>query len=565
MRLRETLQMLLVLLAVSPIAFLQPAAAEEPRPPNVLLVVFEDMSARVGVYGDPVARTPYLDSFAQQSVLYENAFTAAGVCAPSRAALITGRYQQSFGAQHMRTVSGVALPNGRTIPYDAVPPPEVKAFPELLRAAGYYTTNNGKTDYQFGGHSGGPFTIWDETAAEHPWRGRASGQPFFAMVNINETHESYLFRPEVVEPDAVFPGLMDRVTAFTGGNTPLTNPAQVRVPAYLPDTPLVRDDIARLYDNIHYAERRLAELLAELERDGLAEETIVIVTTDHGDGLPRAKRSLYDSGLHVPLMIRWPEGTEAGSRNAELVSFVDVAPTILSWAGVSRPDWMHGRVFAGDVNSPERGYIYAAMDRHDEVPDMIRAVRDERWKYMRNFQPDHPFFRPLAFRDNLVVMQELWRLHEAGGLTPAAAQYFTSNRPVEELYDTWIDPDEVNNLSDDPAYAAELSRMRAAYERFQLRVVDLSAMSEAEMLAGMWPNYEQPETESPIAEVVNGRVSLRSPTDGASIGYRVDNGSWQLYTGRFAAPPGSLIEAKAVRYGFAESPVREFSVGGVSR
>jgi arylsulfatase A-like enzyme len=169
-----------------------PVSAGEQSRPNILLVVFEDMSAHIGAYGDPVARTPVLDGFAEQSVVYENVFTAAGVCAPSRAALITGRYQQSFGAQHMRTVNGAALPDGRTVPYDAVPPPEVKAFPELLRAAGYYTTNNGKTDYQFGGHTGGPFTIWDESAAEHPWRGRAEGQPFFAMVNIDETHESYL-------------------------------------------------------------------------------------------------------------------------------------------------------------------------------------------------------------------------------------------------------------------------------------------------------------------------------------------------------------------------------------
>jgi arylsulfatase A-like enzyme len=542
-----------------------PVSAGEQSRPNILLVVFEDMSAHIGAYGDPVAQTPVLDGFAGQSVVYENVFTAAGVCAPSRAALITGRYQQSFGAQHMRTVNGAALPDGRTVPYDAVPPPEVKAFPELLRAAGYYTTNNGKTDYQFGGHTGGPFTIWDDSAAEHPWRGRAEGQPFFAMVNIDETHESYVFRPEAVQPDAVFPGLMDRVTAFTGNRTPVTDPADVRVPAYLPDTPLVRADIARLYDNIHYAERQLDHLLAQLERDGLADDTIVIVTTDHGDGLPRAKRSLYDSGLHVPLMIRWPERAGAGSRNAELVSFVDVAPTILSWAGISLPEWMHGRVFAGEVRSPERGYVYAAMDRHDEVPDRIRAVRDERWKYMRNYQPDHAFFRPLAFRDNLVVMQELWRLHGEGKLTPAQQQYFTSSRPAEELYDTWADPDEVSNLAGSPSFAADLVRMRRAYERFHQRVLDLSEVTEAQMLAAMWPNYEQPQTKAPIARVANGNVVLQSATDGASIGYRIDGGAWRLYTSPFSVKASSRVEAKAVRYGYAESPAIVVAAGVQSR
>jgi len=547
-----------VAVAATPLA----AEGEAPARPNILLVVFEDMSPHIGAYGDPVARTPVLDGFAETSVLYERVFTTAGVCAPSRAALITGQYQQSFGAQHMRTSFGALMPDGSRQPYETVPPPEVKAFPELLRAAGYYTTNNGKTDYQFGGHTTGPFTIWDENPAPHPWRGRPAGQPFFGMVNIMETHESYLFTDAALEAsdDAMAPRLLSRNRQAFGDYVGTTDPASVVVPPYLPDTPEVRKDLARLHDNVTFAERQLGTLLRQLDEDGLAQNTIVIVTTDHGDGLPRAKRSVYDSGLMVPLMIRWPDGSGRGTRDGELVSFVDFGPTILSMAGVHVPTWMHGRVFAGDVTTPERGYIYAASDRHDEVEDRYRAVRDWRWKYIRNYQPDHAFYQHLSFRDILPTMQELWRLHQSGELTPAQEQYFAAARPAEELYDTWSDPHELINLAGDEVHHSELERLRAAHARFLARVDDYSTIEESQMLARMWPNLEQPATAAPTVREEGGMVVLQTATQGASIGYRVNEGRWLLYTEPFAAPPGAKVEAKAIRYGFSESGVNSVNM-----
>ncbi|MFB0613609.1 sulfatase family protein [Aurantiacibacter poecillastricola] len=551
----------LVTLAVAPAR----AQDDEGARPNFLLIVFEDMSPHIGAYGDPVAQTPVLDAFARQSVLYEAAFTTAGVCAPSRAALAMGVPQQSIGAQHMRVSSGVTLEDGSRLPYTAVPPPYVKAYPELLRRAGYYTSNNGKTDLQIGldSYRGGPFTIWDDSDAAHPWRGRREGQPFFAMVNVMETHESWTF-PLDLAPDAhpMAARLGAQLREALTGRQPVHSPSEIVVPPFLPDTPMVRAELAQMYDNIHYYEQTVARLLGELEEDGLLDETVVIVTTDHGDGIPRAKRSLYDSGLHVPLMVRWPGGQGAGTRDGQLVSFVDIAPTILRLAGEEVPGWMAGRVFLGSGTGPERGYVYAALDRHDEQPDFARAVRDDRWKYIRNYQTELPFFRHLAFRDMQRSMQELWRLHETGELPPRLEQYFTAPRPEEELYDTWADPYEMTNLAQDDRYGRVLARMRGALERYQERFEDLSMTDELAMVERMWPGLEQPVTSAPvIEETPAGLVRLVSQTPGASIGYRIDGGRWQLYVEPLGIEPGQRLEAKAVRYGFAESAVSSI-VGG---
>ncbi|MXX07710.1 MAG: sulfatase-like hydrolase/transferase [Gammaproteobacteria bacterium] len=537
--------------------------AESEDRPNFLLVVFEDMSPHIGAYGDAQARTPVLDDFAAQSVLYEQVFTTAGVCSPSRAALLMGVHQQSIGAQQMRAQQGVTLPDGSRVPYTAVPPPQMKAYPELLRAAGYYTSNNGKTDYQLDlSITGGPFTIWDETNAGHPWRGRGDDRPFFAMVNLVQTHESRNF-PLDLDPDShpITPATLEnlrreragRETGIEAGH----DPATLELPPFLPDTAPVRAEYAQMLDNIFHTEQILARLLAELEEDGLAGNTIVIVTADHGDGLPRAKRSLYDSGLHVPLMVRWPDGRGAGTRNGELVSFVDIAPTVLDLAGVEVPEWMTGRIFLGERTGPERGYIQAAMDRHDEVPDYMRAVRDHRWKYIRNYRNDQPFFRHLAYRNMLRSMQELWRLEAAGELPPHIAQYFTGSRPEEELYDLRADPYELDNLAGDSDHAVQLDRMRSAMARFDARTPDWSADGELAMVERMWPDLERPETATPSFErLADGRVALYSATPGASIGYRIADGPWQLYTGPVELRPGQTLEAKAVRYGFTESQIK---------
>ncbi|QLC24738.1 sulfatase [Parasphingopyxis algicola] len=539
-----------------------PLAAQSPERssanPNIVLIVFEDMGPRIGAFGDPVATTPVLDEFASEAIRFPNTFTTSGVCAPSRSSLITGVHQQTLGTQHMRTHGVMGLRGGGPIEYYAVPPPAVRAFPELLRGLGYYTTNNGKTDYQFGE----PFTVWDANAPEADWRGRADGQPFFAMFNILLTHESYIW-PEDRESDNQLLNLVtQRNRRDLADKEHLTDPAAVEVPPYLPDTVVVRADIARHYDNIAFAERQLAEILERLEADGLLDETIVIVTTDHGDGLPRMKRSVYDSGIRVPMMIRFPDLRGAGTVDERLVSFVDLAPTILRWAGTESAEWHQGQ----DIfHSLVRSFIFAAADRHDASPGRSKAARDDRFHYIRNYRPDLAVLRPLTFRDALPTMQEIWRLQAAGELTPEQRRLVDAPRDREELYDVLADPHQVTNLAADPDHANTLARMRGAMNGWIARVGDWSAVPETEMIETMWPGGEQPVTAAPELVLRDGRAILLSDTYGASIAYgfgEEEPASWRIYTGPITVPAETPLWAKAIRYGFAESEAVRFDIGG---
>ena len=519
--------------------------------PNIVVIMFEDLSPRIGAFGDPVATTPVLDAFASTAVRYPNAFTTSGVCAPSRSSFITGMHQQTLGTQHMRTNSPVPqLKGGGPIEYEAVPPADVKAFPELLRAAGYYTTNDGKTDYQFGN----PFTVWDRNGPDANWRGRADGQPFFAMFNPQETHESYIWPEDRQSANPLVRLVTERNRNELAAKQRVTDPADVVVPPYLPDTPVVRADIARHYDNISFAEKRVAEILAMLEEDGLLETTIVIVTSDHGDGLPRMKRTVYDSGLRVPFMIRFPGKRDGGQADTRLVSFVDLAPTVLRWAGYAPQSWHQGVALQ---KNEARRYVYAAADRFDQLPGRTRAVFDGRWKYIRNYRPELAVLRPLPFRDVLPTMQEIWRLAEAGALD-GPARGLIEPRGAEELYDLQSDPDEIVNLAVTGQAMAELVRLRTALDDWLGRAGDLGAMEELRMIEAMWPGLEQPDTADPVIRYEAGMVTLRSPTEGASIAYTLGGGDptdGQVYSKPFAVPPGATVSARAVRYGYKPSAI----------
>ncbi len=531
--------------------------------PNILLLTAEDLSPRIGAFGDDVAVTPNLDRLASQGVRFPNTFTTAGVCAPSRAGLITGVRQTAIGGQHMRTY-GVHS-------FRAVPPPEIKAFPELLRRAGYFTFTTAKLDYQFS-HvfpGSGPFTVWDqETFTDADWSGAPNEKPFYGQVNYNITHESGVFPIGWPRNIGHAIQILPRWWA-TRGRDKVTDPADIQVPPYFPDTPTVRADMARHYENVHIMDEQVGETLDALERDGLADSTIVIWTTDHGDGLPRGKRALFDSGIKVPMIIRWPErfrppGVEPGTIDERLVSFVDLSATILAMAGVETPDWMDGRVFAGPDADPPRRYVYASRDRIDEHPDRQRAVRDERYKYIRSYHPGTPGALDLNYRNNLDMMRELRRLHEEGQLDATQNLWFEP-RPADELYDTWEDPFEVVNLAADPTHRPTLERMKGVLESWMAERPDLSDMPEEEMVAKYWPGGEQPETVRPYVSLTpkgddQVEIEMSSPTEGASIGYRLvdgtgNTGPWQIYIGPFSTPIGTTIEARAVRYGWSESPV----------
>jgi len=533
-----------------------PGLAGAAERPNILLLLAEDMSARVGAFGDSVAVTPNLDALAEQGVRYDNVFTTAGVCAPSRAALITGVHQNAFGAGHQRS-HGFAEAE-----YKAVPPPDVKAFPEILRAAGYFTYVSTKLDYQFSGTNvgEGPFTVWDEeafSASSVSWRMRPADTPFFGMYAYMETHESGLF-PRWGWPRSIVHLVMGAFQIFLHwGSQEVVAPRDVGLPPYYPDTPDVRRDIAQHYNNIYTMDLRVGELLAELERDGLAEDTIVIWSTDHGDGLPRAKREVFDSGIRVPMIIRWPDkfrpvDAEPGHLDHRLISFVDLAPQILTLAGVPVPAVMEGRLF---IDAPPREYVFAAKDRMDKWPDRQRAVRDANYKYIRNYSVGTVAAKSLAFRENLSSMLSLWTEWEAGRMDANQRRWFES-RPEEELYDLNADPYELQNLAENPDHAGALIRLRRALADWQAHVADLASESEPAMAERMWPGGIEPVTSSPSIKRMDGKIQIECASEGASIGYRLHpDEPWQLYTHPIEASENlSNIEAKAVRYGWAESP-----------
>lgn len=525
--------------------------------PNILLLVAEDMSSRVGAFGDQVARTPILDRLAREGSRYSRTFATAGVCAPSRASMLTGMHAISIGGQHMRTSS---RPAGG---YVAVPPPDVKAFPEILRRAGYYTFTDAKLDYQFSGVAAGsgPSTIWDAEWSGLPWEDEKEVPlPFFGLINFQETHESGVFTPLGLGwPNSFMHFVMQLARVFffgIAGNDGPIDPADVMVPPYFADTPVVRADIARHYNNIYRMDQRVGEILSGLKEAGLADSTIVVWTTDHGDGLPRAKRELYDSGLRVPMIIRWPDrwrpqGALPGTVDERLVSLVDLAPAILAWAGLSKPANMQGRDFSAPDSDP-REYVYAARDRIDEVEDRERAVRDGEYKYIRSWYPAKPTGHPLAFRDNLEMMIEMWDLLQTGRLNADQRVWF-ENTGAERLYHLPSDPYELRNLAADAQYEPQLKRMRSAYLSFAAQVPDWSQESEGEMVERMWPNGKQPRTRNPAIESEDGVVSLRSFTPGASLAYRLNDEAERLYDVPFRAESGSEIRARAVRYGYLES------------
>jgi N-sulfoglucosamine sulfohydrolase len=498
---------------------------------NVLCIVCEDISPLLGSYGDPVALSPVLDRLAGDGVRFTRMFSSSGVCAPSRAALITGMYASAIGADNMRTSSAdsVGLP-----PYEAVPPPAVRPFTESLRAAGYYTTNNAKTDYQFQP----PLTAWDESGRDAHWRHRPPGMPFFSVFNIETTHESQVW---------------DRA------DDPVVVPKErVLLPPYYPDTPAVRRDVARVYSNVAVMDRQVGELLAELDEAGLADDTVVIFYSDNGGPLPRGKRELLDSGLHVPFLMRLPGNAHAGTVVDDLVAFVDIPATILSLAGVPVPKHMQGRPFWGAQEAPPRDFVFAARDRMDEEVDHVRAVRDRRYEYVRNYCPDRPRYQDIDYRKQMAAMQEILRLRDEGRLEPVQSLWFQPTKPAEELYDTEADPHEVHDLAADPAYRPQLERLRAALDAWLQDTGDRPERPEAELLEAMWPGRVQPKTAPPAIAWQDGRVAIECATPGSAVAYQVDGrgfrpGHWVLYTGPFAARSGAVVTAAANRLGYAPS------------
>ncbi len=506
---------------------------------NFLLITVEDISPMLGCYGDPVAKTPILDQLAKDGVMFTNVHAPMGVCAPARASLITGMYPSSIGANNMRT-NRTTLPDGIP-PHEAVPPPEVKCYTEFFRAAGYYTTNNVKTDYQFNP----PITAWDENARTAHWQNRPEGMPFFSIFNIMTSHESQIW---------------DRA------NDPVViRPEDVILPPYYPESDIVRRDVARAHSNNTIMDREVGEIIDQLKQDGLYDKTIIVFYSDHGGPLPRQKREIYDSGLHVPFIIRFPNNKLAGTVIDELISFVDIPPTLLSMAGIEPPDYMQGRAFWGKYKCENpREYIFAARDRVDSEYDIRRSLRDHNYRYVRNFRPEVGAYQEIEYRYNIPMMKEMLRMRDEGLLNKDQMYWFRTTKEPEEFYDLNKDPHELRNIINDPAYADDLERMRAALYQYMDKIDDKGLMSEKELVWSMWPGGVQPATKAPVLDQKENYFELTSATEGASIAYMINRNTavphkrWLLYHEPLPVSQGDTVSAVAIRIGYKQSKEVDF-------
>ena len=429
--------------------FLQAQAAR----PNILWLTCEDMGPHLRVCGDDYSVTPNLDRLAARGCLYNNAWSNAPVCAPARTTIISGVYPTATGAEHMRSMT--RMPAGW------------KMLPGYLREAGYYCTNNTKEDYNLEKPPG----TWDESSNAGHWRNRATGQPFFAVFNHEVTHESRVWQ------SATNPKLMH-------------DPAKVRLPAYHPDTIETRRDWAQYYDNITTMDTQVQVRIDELEKDGLADDTIILFFGDHGAGLARNKRFPYDSGLHVCILAVFPEKFRhlapkdyaLGKISNRLVSFVDLAPTMLSVAGIQPPAFYQGQAFAGRYEAAPRTYSYGFRGRMDERCDMIRSVRDQRYVYTRNYNPHKIYGQYLGYMWNMPTTVVWDRLYQEGKLKPPQT-YFWETKPAEELFDLQADRDEVRNLAGAPEHKETLERFRKVHREHEMKIRDVGLLPEAEFHA----------------------------------------------------------------------------------
>ncbi|MCG9127270.1 sulfatase [Candidatus Poribacteria bacterium] len=418
--------------------------------PNILWIYGEDLSPDLGCYDTPAVNTPNIDRIAEEGTRFPNTFVTCPVCSPSRSALITGTYQTHFDAHNHRSNRDKPLRE------------DMKLITDSFREAGYFTCNSpgppynrkGKTDFNF--HRDDPFDGID-------WNERPNGQPFYAQINIPDTHR--VFKPDPDRP---------------------INPEDVELPPYYPDHPLIRKDWALYLESIQILDKKIGQILDRLDDEGLSENTILFFMSDHGRAHIRCKQFLYDGGIHIPLIVRYPEQVKAGEVNDNLVSGVDFMPTSLSMAGIDIPDYVQGEVFLGE-NATERDSIYAARDRCDGTDDRIRCVRTHNYKLIRNYHPELPY---MQFNGYKKLQYPLWSLinvlNEKGELTPAQQHFCQDTRPSEELYDLQSDPYETNNLINNEKYATVRKDLTGKLDKWIETTGDMGVTPESDEVKTYW-------------------------------------------------------------------------------
>ncbi|MGB5942929.1 MAG: sulfatase-like hydrolase/transferase [Leeuwenhoekiella sp.] len=543
----------LLLIALACFSFSMHSQNKPQDRPNILWLSAEDMGPLLSSYGAAGINTPNIDRLAKEGVRYSHAYATVGVCGPSRSSIITAMYPVRIGSHNMRTGDHyryhppeeesyqtyikVKDAKGQNVPeYSVVPPSYVKCFTEYLRTAGYYCTNNYKCDYQFNC----PITAWDEVGNEASYKNRLEDMPFFSVINDHVTHESRIWKKK--------------------DDPLLAEKENVVVPNYFPDIPVVRKDLARKYSNIIELDEHIGEIMDNLEKEGLLKNTIIFFWSDHGGPLLRQKRAVGNSGLQVPLIVRFPDKRLAGTVNDDIISLMDLGPTVLSLAGIKPPGHMDGKAFLGEYKEEPHTYAFGSADRFDETTDMARSVIDGRYVYIKNFRPELPLVYRLEYRENIDMMKALLEMDKKNELSGDAGYIFMKTKPLEELYDLQVDPYEVHNVAEDPKYRSKLLELREALGRWQLDVGDKGFIPEHDLVRMMWPGNIQPETSEVVFKRLGDRnIELSSSTSGASIAYMEENKNgtsrWKLYSEPIALSKGTSIAARAVRLGYKTSEI----------
>ena len=419
--------------------------------PNILWLISEDTSADLGCYGNSIVKTPHLDQLAQQGLRFTNAIVSCPVCSPVRSGLMTGMYQTSIGAHQHRTWQKSKLPD------------PVKVVTEYFRECGYFTSNCAGLNYEKKGKTDLDFIIDKAPFDGTDWRPRKAGQTFFAQINFSLTHRKFV-RDE---------------------KNPI-DPNEVQLPPYYPDHPVTRRDWANYLESLQVLDRQVGRVLARLDQDGLRQNTIVFYFGDHGRPHVRGKQWLYEGGIHVPLIVRWPDHFQAGKVVDDLVSSIDLAPTILDLAGISPPGHIQGFLFLSK-NKKKRQFVFSARDRCDETIDRIRSVRTKRYKYIRNFMPERPYTQFNAYKMNQYpVLTLLHVLYKKGDLTPDKAKFMAEKKPDEELYDLKNDPYELKNLVDRADNQQILTELRSELNNWILTTGDRGEIPESEEEIVYW-------------------------------------------------------------------------------
>ena len=519
---------------------------------NVIWISCEDMGPVLSSYGVKEISTPNIDKLAEEGIKYTNAYSTVGVCAPSRFSIITGMYPARLGAHNMRTGNfytykdpdkltykqnkGVIDKSGINVPeYEVVTPTNIKAFTEYLRNENYYCINNNKCDYQFNS----PFTAWDEVSGNISYKDRPKNTPFFYVKNLMVTHESRIWLRK---------------------NEPITvNKDILKIPAYYPDIPEVRNDIAIKYSNIQEMDRQVGEIISDLEKNDLLDKTIIFFWSDHGGNLLRQKRAVGNSGLKVPLIIRFPDGYRSGEVDNRIVSLMDLGPTTMSLLGIKPPSFLDGKAFLGKYKTKPRNYAFGSADRFDESTDMQRSVIDGRFVYIKNFMPELPLIYRNKYREQISMNKKIIQMDRDDELIGDSKYIFMKSKQDEELYDLKFDPYEVDNIANNPDYKDKLIELRNALNTWQYEIDDKGFINESELINEFWPNMIQPITKPVEITVSDNVISLKCETKGASIGYQIGaqigSQNWKLYNKPFDLSSNQKLATRAIKIGYKASTI----------